>query len=274
MNLNFNIDYKTAFGEEIVLNLVSSDCEGEKETAECQMSTFDGERWTCSLHKVLQAGTFLDYYYSVKRDGRTVRLEWTLETHRLELVARKGESYTIYDHWIDIPDNAYLYSSAFTDCINRREHIDPQKTSYLRTARLKVRAPQLRRHEHLAVIGSDPSLGGWSPLDAVPMVEHNYNEWIVDIDISRLNGNLLEFKFVVLDEDVDVSPIWELGDNRYIVLPEMSNNEVVVYELPEARFDLYNIKCAGTLVPVFSLRSETSFGVGDFGDLRKMVDWV
>ena len=274
MNLLFNIDYRTAFGEEIVLNLVSSDREGDKETIECQMSTHDGERWTCSLNKVLQAGTYLDYYYSVKRDGQTVRREWTLETHRLELVARKGESYTIYDHWIDIPDNAYLYSSAFTECINRREHIDPQKHSFVRTVRLKVRAPQLRSFEHLAVIGSDPLLGGWSPLNAVPMVEHNYNEWIVDIDVTRLSANWLEFKFVALDEDVDVTPLWETGENRVVVLPEMHDGDVIVYELPEVRFDIYGIKCAGTLVPVFSLRSENSFGVGDFGDLRKMIDWV
>ena len=31
---------------------------------------------------------------------------------------------------------------------------------------------------------------------------------------------------------------------------------------------------AGTAVPVFSLRSEGSFGVGDFGDLQRMTDWV
>ena len=35
-----------------------------------------------------------------------------------------------------------------------------------------------------------------------------------------------------------------------------------------------NFRIAGTLVPVFSLRSRGSFGVGDFGDLRMMVDWV
>ena len=33
-------------------------------------------------------------------------------------------------------------------------------------------------------------------------------------------------------------------------------------------------KVAGTLVPVFALRSRRSFGVGDFGDLRLMVDWL
>ncbi len=33
-------------------------------------------------------------------------------------------------------------------------------------------------------------------------------------------------------------------------------------------------KCAGTAVPVFSLRSEDSFGIGDFHDLKKLADWI
>ena len=33
-------------------------------------------------------------------------------------------------------------------------------------------------------------------------------------------------------------------------------------------------RAAGVVVPVFSLRSEHSFGVGDFGDLRRIVDWA
>lgn len=33
-------------------------------------------------------------------------------------------------------------------------------------------------------------------------------------------------------------------------------------------------RIAGTAIPVFSLRSEGSFGVGDFGDLKLMIDWV
>lgn len=33
-------------------------------------------------------------------------------------------------------------------------------------------------------------------------------------------------------------------------------------------------RVAGVAVPIFSLRSEGSFGVGDFGDLRLMIDWA
>ena len=61
--------------------------------------------------------------------------------------------------------------------------------------------------------------------------------------------------------------------NRTVVLPQMEKGDVVVYELQQANFPVYPWKGAGTVVPVFSLRSEGSFGVGDFGDLKLMVDW-
>ena len=274
MNLNFYVEYHTEFGEELVLNLVSAGSAGKHETTEYRMSTLDGYHWSVQLKSVLKIGTSVDYYYSVMRGDGVVRREWTLETHRLQLVNANASNYHVYDHWTDIPENAYLYSSAMTECVNHHDMASVEPTDYLKTVRLKVRAPQLRSNERLAVVGSDASMGSWKVQNALPMVEHNINEWIVDVDVTRLTDGKLEFKFVVLDEDPDVSPLWESADNRVVVLPEMEEKEVVVYELPEAYFPIYDIKCAGTLVPVFSLRSRDSFGVGDFGDLKKMVDWV
>ena len=55
--------------------------------------------------------------------------------------------------------------------------------------------------------------------------------------------------------------------------------EVSNPDLPAVQRDAWmdapeDFRVAGTLIPVFSLRSRRSFGVGDFGDLRQMVDWV
>ena len=68
--------------------------------------------------------------------------------------------------------------------------------------------------------------------------------------------------------------MWETGPNRTIELPEISAGETYSYELEQSFYELWNRKVAGTLVPVFSLRSRESFGVGDFGDLKKMIDFV
>ena len=270
MILRFHIEYHTSFDEQLVLNIEGND----GKTSAYRMSSLDGQHWTCEINAHFHVGDVINYHYSVDCDGQTTRHEWLVASHRLEMASEKGANYIIYDHWIDIPEDSYLYSSAFTECVARHAVVKTPVKSFTTTIRLKVRAPQLRQDERLALIGSDPVLGGWEIKKAVPMSEHNFNEWVVNLDATKIQTNPIEFKFVVLDEEDDVTPLWEGGCNRYVEYPPLEAGDVVVYELPEALFPIYNQKIAGTLVPVFSLRSKTSFGVGDFGDLKKMIDWV
>ena len=267
MRINFHLEYQTTFGEELVLNILKDDT-----TEQHKMGTLDGLHWSTELSKPVKTSTHIDYYYSVMRGDQQERTEWLTEPHRLEFAAQKGAHYTVYDHWIDIPEDAYLYSSAFTECVAARKLDMSPQTTFGKTVRLKVRAPQLRNNERLAIIGGGEALGNWEALRAIDMTEHESNEWVVSLDADTL-PQTFEFKFVVLDEEVDVTPLWENGMNRTVALPPMEQGEVVVYELSQAYFPVYPWKGAGTVIPIFSLRSEGSFGVGDFGDLKMMIDW-
>jgi len=223
MKLNFNIEYQTVFGEELVLNLIKK----EGACDQYHMNTLDGSHWSYEMSKKFKVGDVIDYYYSVERGGVVARHEWLTEVHRLELVSEKGVNYTIYDHWIDMPEDSYLYSSAFTDCVAKHTIVKSPVKAYSSTIRIKVRAPQLREGERLAIIGDDPIIGGWEIKKAVDMTEHHFNEWMVNIDATRLQRPVLEFKFVVLDEIDDVSPLWEEGMNRTIVPPLLNDGDVV-----------------------------------------------
>ena len=270
MKILFNVEYQTTFGEELVLNILS----GEEKTTTHKMTTLDGYHWFCELTKAPKTGTYIDYYYSLLRGETEVRHEWLMEPHRLEFAAVKGARYTVYDHWLDIPEDAYMYSSAFTDCVMARKRALTTPTEYQRTVRLKVRAPQLRLGERLAIVGEPQQLGAWDIKKALPMTEHECNEWVVSLDALKLPVGRFEFKFAILDTEPDYTPLWEEGANRCIDLPLVNDNEVLVYELAQAYFPIYPWKGAGTVIPVFSLRSEGSFGVGDFGDLKLMIDWA
>lgn len=267
MTVQFNIEYKAMFGEQIVVNIQTD--EGE---LKLPLETTDGQRWACDWCVESPEKSYT-YYYSVEREGRAVKTEWLIIKHQLDVNAKKAVAYTLYDHWKAMPEDAYLYSSAFTDCINHQAPQEMKPETGSKIVRLIVRAPQLRDGERLGVLGADKALGAWDVQKILPMTQHTYNEWVADIDATRLEGGHLEFKFIAF-RNAKNELLWETSMNRTVDLPEMKAGELVSYELDQAFFALYNRKLAGTQVPVFSLRTRKSAGIGDFGDLKTMIDFV
>ena len=265
MTIQFNIHYGAQQGENLFVNIEQED----GSVRSLRMDNVDYELWQCSSQFIVHSSQ-LRYYYSVKNGDCEINKEWTTQAHMIQ-VGRNGlNRYTTWDTWIFIPHDSYLYSSAFTECINRRE----RREGYLRdnpcSIRLKVRAPQLRSYERLVMIGGHPVLGEWDLGRAIPCTEQAPNEWVCEVSAEYLADQDIDFKFVAVGGE----DLWETEDNRRLHVPRLKQGEVVEYELSQAFFKIWNVKVAGTLIPVFSLRTEGSFGVGDFGDLKRMIDWV
>ncbi len=282
MTILFNIDYHASFDEELALCLHTTD--GKEKIH--KMRTANGDRWTLNVN-IKKLADVYEYHYVVTRCDKVIRREWTAIPHRLETGAGTAHCYTVYDRWSDFPEDSYLYSSAFTDCINRQQPATTAETNRAlhetptqKGIRLVVRAPQLRRGETLLLCGSDPLFGSWHTEKALRMTLHAYNEWEVEIDTAKLApyadgtpAKTLEFKFISRGKD---GTLWETRDtNRLITLPgALIEGDTTVYHLGQAFFPIPNQHFAGTLVPVFSLRTARSQGVGDFGDLHAMIDFV
>lgn len=274
MKLFFYLQYATIFGQDLRLNIMGeTTAKGDKalENTVYAMTTVDGKMWQCEI-ELEKAPKSINYFYSIDKWGKEERKEWQTVTHRLDMNVPNASEYKIYNRWTDIPYDSFLYSSAFTDCVNRRHHEAVPTIKYEKTLRLIVRAPQLRKGERLYVTGESSCLGNWHADRALKMVEHNYNEWMVDMNVDAFDEAETELKFIATTDNGDV--LWETGYNRTLAIPEMANGEVRVEEMDQAFFEICDCKLAGTLIPVFSLRTRGSFGVGDFGDLKMMIDWV
>lgn len=274
MKLFFYLQYDTIFGQDLRLNIMGeTTAKGDRasENTVYAMTTVDGKMWQCEI-ELEKAPKSINYFYSIDKWGKEERQEWQTVTHRLEMNVPNASEYKIYNRWTDIPYDSFLYSSAFTDCVNRRHHEAVPTIKYEKTLRLIVRAPQLRKGERLYVTGESLCLGNWHADRALKMVEHNYNEWMVDMNVDAFDEAETELKFIATTDNGDV--LWETGYNRTLAIPEMANGEVRVEEMDQAFFEICDRKLAGTLIPVFSLRTRGSFGVGDFGDLKMMIDWV
>ena len=271
MTILLNLSYNTVFGEQLVANFIKGD--KPEDIVKQRMNTVNGSEWTCRVNTP-EGTDAVCYYYSVEKNGVLSRQEWQLQPHSIKLSASQSETFTAYDHWNDIPEDAYMYSSAITDCVAKRTKSKSVKSTSTKAVIIKTKAPQLRASERLAIMGSDKVLGEWEAMKAYPMEEFAPNEWMTVIDAKKLKSNRLEFKFVALNEKTDYTPLWETRDNRIVDIPELKDGETVVYELDIAFFPIFAWKAAGVVVPIFSLRSEGSFGVGDFGDLKMMVGWA
>lgn len=90
MNLNFNINYDTIFGEELVLNIIHHGKNHDKDSvSQYRMGTIDGHHWNYQMNAKKECDS-IDYFYSIDNSGTEKRHEWTTIPHRLELKDRKS----------------------------------------------------------------------------------------------------------------------------------------------------------------------------------------
>lgn len=228
MTIHFTIQYATSFGQQLKLHVVVPSVAEENVYG---MTTIDGQTWNCEIN-ISETTSRIDYFYTVENGDGEERREWTTVCHRLEFSPKKDIEYMVFNRWNEIPHDSYLYSSAFTDCVNRRSRKPFSPSLSKRTLRIVVRAPQLRAGARLALVGKGDCLGNWNTDHSLPMSEHNYNEWVIDIDADKYVGTQMEFKFVAFDDKGNL--FWETCSNRELNIPRQTAGNVCVVELDQA----------------------------------------
>lgn len=271
MNFHFSIEYKTQWGEELRVAMLGQ---------EYPLSTTDGIVWTTDLelHK-LDELPLLEYRYALYRRGRLVWKEWDIAPHRLYLQsmvhnktwAADDASYVLRDTWRPIPETLPLFSSAYTDCVaSHGQPLSQPMERFQQTLQLRVVEPRLNAHQRLGICGNTAQLGNWQR--ALPLELIGLQEWGINVNVAELSRSL-EYKYVILNDEGEIVT-WEEGMNRTIEDLGMPRGQMWVLTDTPPRFDLRRWKGAGVVVPVFSLRSQHSYGVGDFGDLEQFIQWA
>ena len=303
MTIRLTIHYKTTFGEQLVVVFANTDVSnytpdaasaensdstpepGSGNTRRVPMHTADGDTWTCCIDRdSLPDGFQSEYYYAVCRNGIDVRSERVRCRRSMLHLQHAQGSVAIYDSWIDapalaVPVDLFLRKSAAHSSIGTKPADATEATVGTDSAvnsgcmRFQMRTDALLADEHPAVVGSCKALGLWRADKSLPMQIADSGLWIVDIHIDSLPLQF-EFKFVVLRKDSPKDIVWETGYNRTVDISSAAAVDTVVVDGGVSHFCKSRPRYAGTLVPLFSLRSEGSFGIGDFGDLRLMADWL
>ena len=277
MKLRFSINYNTAWGESMHVAISYHSQDGTQRQQDLTMLTDDGQLWTLETAAIVSRHHPLShilYRYQVENaDGEVLRQEWDLVPRIYFFDA--SQDYQFPDQWRDRPLPYHLYSDAYhtTQRNARGEQVQAIRVPlFRRTIVFRVSAPQLQKGQTVAVCGSHPAIGSWNPTRYQQMHYMGNGEWMLSVNAL---GWLMpvEYKYVVTDDDTHALVAWEEGDNR-VITSEIDDGQVLVLYGEPLRLCEPSWRLAGVSIPVFSLRSEHSYGVGDFGDLKRMVDWA
>ena len=283
MKLRFSINYGTQWGESLHVVISYHSQDGTVKVRNLLMATDDGVNWTVETAAVESRQhpiVSFTYYYQVEDgDGNVLRREWSGVPRCYYFDPSK--SYVLPDLWRDIPLQYHLYSSAYavTAGLEQTEAGALRVPLYRKTILFRVSAPQLRKGQSLAILGSHPALGDWNEARYLRMEHIGRFDWMLSVNVDAVLMPL-EYKYVIIDDEKNALVAWEEGDNRTTagLLPPdqmmVPDGTVLVVYGEGLRVKEQTWRAAGVVVPVFSLRSEHSFGVGDFGDLRRLVDWA
>ena len=267
MKISFRLSYNTVWGETLHAVLYRAHAGANERKINIPLSTQDGKIWTGSILLLFKQPAVMAYHYEVRRGDKTVRREWQ-KVERTLSVSPQTSAYYLNDSWRELPTQAHLYSSAVTEVFRPQTVEKTPLPLFKRTLLLRVQSPC---NGDLYLCGSTAQLGNWNPDKALPLTRTQLNEWGITLNAEEQTFPA-EYKFIVKHNG---AVLWEDGFNRTLDNPSLKDGEVF------ARQDLRPcftgeapVRAAGVVIPVFSLRSETGCGVGDFGDLKKLADWA
>lgn len=270
--LKFNIEYKTQWGEELCISGSTPELGNLDETKALALSTVDGVRWTAQVELRTVSKEPLEYYYFVRKNGYTLRREYT-PLRKMKLSA--NTDFTIQDHWKEETYHTYLYTSVFTDCIFKQPLKTYSAPRFKKSLFLNINCPYVKKTEHVVIVGEGEELGNWDLKKAQPLTLVRYGEWQIELDVGTIEEGA-RYKFAIVDS-CDLSKVhWEEGDDRVLHTDNTpTKRKSVNVEMGLSyRYPFFQWKGKGVSIPLFSLRSEKSAGIGDFYDLKKMVDWA
>ncbi len=272
MKLSFKIDYQTTWGETLFVS-GSTPQFGQWDTNRAipLKNQFPGE-WQTTIETDVDK---LEYKYFLQNQQGAIVWEWGSK-RQISLGKSGAHEIRLRDFWRSgsDPENA-LYSSAFQNVLLKRK-ISTTKTKKNTASRkllLQLHTPVIDPRYKFAVLGNEPILGEWDESYALVMDDSNAPLWKLEIDASKLKFPL-HYKYVIYDTENRRVIEWEEGSNRVIrdFVCE-SEYSLKVHTDEKFRQNTGQWKGAGVAVPLFSLRTDHSGGIGEFTDLNKLVDW-
>lgn len=269
MILQFLLRYSTQFGQQIYL--ISENLPGLSE-GKLSMQYHDQDSWIAMIELPDNYDAQINYHYSV-RNADGLEIPDGEENRFIKLARRKPtKQISIIDTWNDAGNykNAY-FSKAFRHVLLPHISHKRQATPEKYTHEFRVKAPLLNVHETICLCGSTAHLKNWDEQNPILMTPEN--NWYVTRICLEENEWPATYKYGIYNLHEKKFVRFEDRGNRLLRNWEVSDGITILHDgFVDIHRDLW--RGTGVNIPVFSLRSAKSFGVGEFTDLKLLIDWA
>ena len=272
MKISFYLKYYTVMGEELFITGNNKYLGDNKPENAVPLRWYDNDLWMLTVDFPDDFDDEIHYKYILK-DTRGNEIFDADENRFIDLSLKKLKSYSVFDTWNSAGN---LWNVFFTNAfrkillppITKLKVASPKKYTHI----FRVKVPFLQPDETICLCGSTTHLKNWDSKNPI-LLEPQDNWYSTNIFLDENEWpatykygiyNIIEKKLVCL----------ESGENRLIRKLEEPENSVTILNDGFINYHPEPWKGAGVSIPVFSLRSKKSFGVGEFSDIKLLIDWA
>ena len=275
MTLVFRLNYHTVPGQSLWLKYSTVlDETGVRFDQVVPLHWLNDGQWEVRV-EVRWAGRIrLDYSYQLRQACNGVKLDEWHGPRAAEVDFTAQDALLLLDTWCSAGTVDYAFeTNAFLAMLPPRGPFPPLPLPATANHSFQLRMAAVPAGKVPCLLGSVHELGDWNWHHAVPLQETAPNVWRAALYLPA--DWHIEYKYGLLDTTLQCVTSLELGDNR--VLPARAR---AARQWTQVSDECYRrevaglFRGAGVAIPVFSLRSELSLGVGEFADLKPLADWA
>ncbi|MEZ4775100.1 MAG: 4-alpha-glucanotransferase [Bacteroidia bacterium] len=277
MKFRFVIHYNTQWGQRLFVCGSSSELGAWIPESATPLHYMENGRWEWEG----EINEAFEYKYFILHEPSGTKT-WEWGANRVANLPGKGfERIDLLDFWRPEKDiENTFFTSAFTRALmGRSNHGEtfpsfPDAPDAGTIYHFRLYAPRIDEKYRICISGNHPSLGEWKEEKAVVLSDNEYPMWQTYVSLAAKPG-IIEYKYGIYDTATKKIVSWETGENRKLYhIPQRGKKIAVVVTDIKFRYENPFWRAAGVAIPVFSLRSESSTGVGEFADINLLVDWA
>ena len=275
MKIVFRLNYHTVPGESLWLKLAAVLGNDRLRLEQVlPLRWINDEQWQTEIELHGHEPVGLEYTYQFRREQNGVELDEWDGPRVIPVDSASAEVLLLRDTWRSAGTLDYAFeTSAFRSLLPERRHFSPTAIHADANHLIQLHMAGVPDGLVPCVIGSIAELGEWDWKRVVPMSEVSANTWQAALHLPA--DWSIEYKYGLFDPGLGRAVELEQGENRTLEWRDhAARQRTIVSDEGYRRDDTQLFRGAGVAIPVFSLRSEKSLGIGEFADLKPFADWA